>query len=70
VRIEGLELRVQIDLLVDRIGEAAEAGAKVLVAAGGEDVELICFFQVAQCNTRPVECFLYDLFAIQLAAFD
>jgi len=48
VRVERLELAVEVDPAVDGIGEAREAGADVLVGTAPPDVELVGLLQVGQ----------------------
>ena len=66
MRVEGLELAVEVDPAVDRIGEAREAGADVLVGAAPPDVELVGFLQVGEPQPGAVEGFLGHLLAVEL----
>ena len=70
VGVEGLELTVEVDLVVDRILEAAEPGADVLVGACPQHVQLVRIAKVAEHDAGAIEGFLGDLRAVQLAAVD
>ena len=67
---EGLELAVKVDLVVDRIREAAEPGADILVGAGPQHMQLVRIAKVAELDAGAVEGLLCNLGAVQLTAVD
>ena len=53
-RVGHLELRVEVDLVVDRVDEAVQALAGVHVAAVGDDDELVLGGEVRQLDAHAV----------------
>ena len=70
VRVEGLELAMEVDPVIDGVLETVQPGADVLVVAGGQHVQLIRVAKVAQGNAGAVEGLLRHFFAVELAAID
>ena len=70
VGVEGLELAVKVDLVVDRIREAAEPGADILVGAGPQHMQLVRIAKVSELDAGAVEGLLCNLGAVQLTAVD
>src|SRR5439155_17890697 len=70
VRVEGLELAMEVNPVIDRVLETVQPGADVLVVAGGQHVQLIRVAKVAQRDAGAVESVLGHFFAVQLAAVD
>ena len=68
--IEGLELAVQVDLLINGVFELGDAGADVLVLAGPKHMELVRLAEIVQRDPSAVEGFFGDLLAVELAAVD
>jgi len=68
--VEGLELAVQVELLVDGVAEPAESRADVLIGTCANDVELIGVAEICQFDARPIERFLGYFLAVELAAVD
>ena len=70
VRIERLELAMEVDLVIDRVLEAVQPSADVLVVAGGQDVQLVRVAKVAEGDAGAIEGLLGHFFAVELAAVD
>src|SRR6266550_5395984 len=70
VRVERLELAVEVDLVIDRVLEAVQPGTDILVVAGGQHVQLVRVAKVVQGNAGAIEGLLGHFFAVELAAVD
>ncbi len=70
MRVEGFELRVEVDPAVHRVSKVGEAHASALIRAGGQDAQFVLGLESLEADAGALEGISRQRAAVQLDALN